>query len=1078
MKLDFRQRLLTTTLMVGVAAIATPVYAEDAPTPVPAPAGTAPSGPVEAQPAPAAAAPAAPANAQQEIIVTGTRIPQVNLTSPAPVTVVTSQDVKLTGTTRVEDLLNQLPSVGASQASGVSNGATGTAEVDLRYLGSKRTLALVNGRRMTPGDPNSTTQAADLNLIPASLIKRVEVLTGGASSTYGADAVAGVVNFIMDTSFTGVRFDGQAAFYQHDNRDPGVSHGLTIGDIAAAKGFRLASGNSVNGGSFDGTVSFGTAFADGRGHAVAYLGYRKVDAVLQSSRDYSGCVLQNTGGGTPRCGGSATANPGTAIIFPSTTNTSTVAALGPGTITPFASNLYNFAPTNYFQRPDERYIAGAFADYEISPAVKPYLEFMFMDDHTLAQIAPSGDFGNTLTINCDNPLMSAQQLSVICNNNNLINGFLGNFPLAVGSPANPNGVVQNPGNVAPALNFFDARGNQYNEAFFQLLRRNTEGGNRVSDLTHTSYRGVIGTKGDLSKVFSYDAYYQYGKTDYSQVYRNEFSARRLTNALNVVNVDPSTGAVVPVGTPGSVTECRSVLDNSDPNCVPYDVFGAGGPSAAAVNYLNVFGVIHGYTQEQIADANVTGALGEAGVQTPWSDEGVGINVGAEYRKETLHLDPDQEFQTGDLTGQGAPTLPVDGNFRVLEAYGETQIPIVRHNFIEDFTINAGYRYSDYKLSNGRTYNTSTYKLGVELAPVRDIRFRGSYNRAVRAPNIQELFAPQFVGLDGSNDPCTHTITATDYGCLAQGLAVGQSPSANPAGQYNGLLGGNPNLKPEKATTKTLGAVIQPRWIPRLALTIDWWDIDLKDAIQGFGADAIVSNCVNHSTATSIAPSCALIHRDAAGSLWLTSGGFVADIPNNVGEIKTSGWDTTAAYSYRFGSFGTLSGSFIGTYLRKYQVNNGLPGGIYDCAGLYGPVCSSGAVASAAPMPKWRHKLRLSLQMPNGFGISGQWRYIGKVQAETLESNETLHGDFNFDPGLHIPAQSYFDLATTFSVGDHLNLRLGVNNILDRQPPLVTGGNAGRGGSNLCPAGPCNGNTYPGTYDALGRYVYAGATVNF
>jgi outer membrane receptor protein involved in Fe transport len=468
-----------------------------------------------------------------------------------------------------------------------------------------------------------------------------------------------------------------------------------------------------------------------------------------------------------------------------------------------------------------------------------------------------------------------------------------------------------------------------------------------------------------------------------------------------------------------------------------------------------------------------------GIQTPWSDEGVGVNVGGEYRKESLNLDPDQSFQEGDLTGQGAPTLPVSGSFRVLEGFGEIQVPIVRHSIFEDLTLNAGLRYSAYKLSNGRSYNTTTYKIGAEFAPIRDVRLRGSYNRAVRAPNIQELFAPQFVGLDGSNDPCAgQPVTATDYGCLAQGLTVGQNPTPNPAGQYNGLLGGNPNLKPEKATTKTVGVVLQPRFLPRFALTVDYWNIDLKDAIQGFGADAIVANCVNHTTATSVAPSCALINRNPAGSLWLSPDGFVTDIPSNSGEIKTDGIDVSSSYSYRFGSLGTLNASFIGTYLHKYQVNNGLEGGIYDCAGFYGPTCSGATVASSAPMPKWRHKMRVGFQMPNGIGLSLQWRYIGKVTAETLQNNETLHGDFNFDPGLHIGAQSYFDLASTFTIGNHLNLRFGVNNLFDKQPPLVTGGNAARGGSNLCPAGPCNGNTYPGTWDALGRYVYAGATVNF
>ena len=159
--------------------------------------------------------------------------------------------------------------------------------------------------------------------------------------------------------------------------------------------------------------------------------------------------------------------------------------------------------------------------------------------------------------------------------------------------------------------------------------------------------------------------------------------------------------------------------------------------------------------------------------------GVGVNLGAEYRKEKL-INPDQEFQTGDLTGQGAPTLPVSGSFRVIEFFGEAQLPVVKDSFINELTFGAGYRKSYYKLGTGRKYNTNTYKLSAELAPIKDVRLRASYNRAVRAPNIQELFAPQFVGLDGSNDPCARTITATDYGCLAQGLVVGQSPTPNPA----------------------------------------------------------------------------------------------------------------------------------------------------------------------------------------------------------------------------------------------------------------------------------------------------------
>jgi iron complex outermembrane recepter protein len=1113
MKLDFRQRLLTTTLLVGAGVLANPAYAQSQPptngTPqdtqstVPDqntatnPGGAPPTGDVTSAPTPTRNASGAPVQTANDIIITGTRIPQPNLTSAAPVTVVTNQDVKLSGSTRIEDVLNQLPSVQANQGSGVSNGATGAATVDLRDLGPKRTLVLVNGRRLVPGDPNTTSQAADLNFIPSALIKRVDVLTGGASSVYGADAVAGVVNFIMDTGFTGIRFDGQYSFYQHSNDCPSVptsaANGGTVCSLNLVRqgqglaGFNFPKGSVADGGAFDGTVSMGSAFDDNRGHAMAYFGYRHVNSVLEQRRDYSACGL--SGSTNITCGGSQTSAQGNGLVFNNqvATGTSTFFTFGPNRTLVNGSTLYNFNPTNYFQRPDERYTAGAFADYEVTPAIHPYMEFMFMNDHTLAQIAPSGDFGNTFTLNCDNPLMSAQARDIVCAPENTVNGFLGTFPLVPGQPFNPNP-------TAPPINFFDARGNTFQEGYFNFLRRNVEGGNRISDLKHTEWRGVLGTRGDLSPVWSYDAYFQYGHTDYAQVYRNEFSVSRLNRALNVVAINPATGqTVTPTIDPvtgtnvfpaGTVIECRSVLDNSDPNCVPYDIFGT--PSQAAVNYLNVFGVIDGETSEQVADANITGALGEMGIQSPWSDEGVGVNVGMEYRKESLALNPDQSFQTNDLAGQGAATLPVNGAFRVLEAFGELQVPIIRHAFIDELSLAAGYRKSWYKTMPGpgltglggepvvgRSFSTDTYKLSAEFAPVRDIRFRGAYNRAVRAPNIQELFAPQTVALDGATDPCSAgdrqdaglpgAIGPTDFGCLAQGMVVGQSTPSNPAAQYNGFLGGNPDLEPEIATTKTVGAVIQPRFIPRLALTVDWYDIKIKGAIQGFGADAILTNCVNNATATFTPASCALIQRNPAGSLWLSSSGFVTDLPHNVGGVETRGVDGSVAYSHRLGALGNLSASFVGTWVDKYLVNDGL-NPEYDCAGLYGATCGN-------PLPHWRHKLRATLQMPNGIGISAQWRYVGKVKHERNSNDEVLNGT---PPVLsnHVSAQSYFDLAGTFTVGDHYNFRLGVNNILDKNPPLFTSS------AGSCAAVFCNGNTYPGVYDVLGRYIYAGATLNF
>jgi iron complex outermembrane recepter protein len=1024
------------TLVMSIALLSGPAYAQDAQAAEEADAG--------------------------DIIVTGSRIPQPNLEGIAPVTSVQAADIKLSGTAKTEDILNSLPQVFAAQSSTLSNGATGTATVDLRGLGTARTLVLINGRRLMTGDPNSVSSAADLNFIPASLVKRVDVLTGGASATYGADAVAGVVNFIMDTDFTGFRIDTNYSVYQHNNRNKVTPPLLQARQGQGFSGYGFPDGNVVDGGNFDATVSFGGKFGDDKGHFMAYAGYRKAKAVLQSNRDYSACTIQNTGArlsnptrlnpAAPlQCGGSATSATGNALIFPDGTSSSTFGALGPGTLTVGnGPTRYNFAPLNYFQRPDERFTAGAFVDYEVSSAINPYLEFMFMDDRTIAQIAPSGDFGNTLTINCDNPFMSASQRAQICTSNNLINGFIGTFPTATGAGYNPN-----PGN--PAVNFIDpTTGATYNKAFFQLLRRNVEGGPRINDLQHTAFRTVIGSRGELGKAWGYDAYYQYGRTNYAQVYSNEFSVARLNNALDAVR--SPTGQIV----------CRAALAGTDPNCAPYDVFG-GTPSAASAKYLAARGFLKGDTTQQVISASFTGKLGEYGMKLPWANDGVGLAVGFEHRRDSLELLADNAFETGDLTGQGAPTLSVNGGYNVTEFISEVEVPIVQESFIENLSFNGGYRYSKYKVSNGQKFNTSTYKLGLEFAPVKDFRFRAAYNRAVRAPNIQEIFAPQFVGLDGSTDPCTgRAITAdpADAGCRAQGLRVGQTVTANPAAQYNGLLGGNPNLRPEIATTKTLGVVIQPRWIPRFSLSVDYFDIKVRNTIQqGFGADAILTAC---SGATPNLAACGLINRDAAGSLWLTSGGFVNDVQLNAGGLRTRGIEFNGGYSTEISDLGTMSLSLVGTLLDKYETDNGLTQ-VYDCAGYYGPTCGG-------PAPKWRHKARVGFKTPGGVGVSMQWRYFGPVNVEFQSASQSLNGNF-YNFASKIGAQSYFDLSFSAKIGDTVSWQLGANNLLDRQPPLVTSG-SGAFGQSGCASVVCNGNTYPGTYDSLGRYLYTGITLDF
>jgi iron complex outermembrane receptor protein len=1013
--------LLATTFIGGAIGIATPAFAQTNP---PAPRTgdqTQPqAGPVEATPNPTSA------NGEGEdtsggIVVTGTRIPQPNLTSASPITVVNAAEVKLQGTARTEDIINSLPQSFAAQGSNISNGATGTATVNLRGLGSRRTLVLVNGRRLMPGDPRSPV--ADINFIPALAVDRIDVLTGGASSVYGADAVAGVVNFVMDTKFEGIRMDAQYSFFDHMNND-------NVGGYQAAntaRGFNVPVGHTADGGTVDASLVMGAGFDDGHGHITAYATYRRQHPVLQRDRDYSFCSLADrtpaqaaTLGRNFNCGGSGTSANGTFL-----TNVGTFQVGSNRTFIP-GSTPFNFGPYNYFQRPDERYTFGAFADYEISSALHPYMEAMFMDDRSVAQIAPSGDFGNTTTINCDNPLLSAQQRSIVCSPANLV----GANGKATGTPTV----------------FTDQNGNPYFRGVVYPLRRNVEGGGRRDDLQHTDYRIVAGMRGDLGGGFSYDASYQYGRVVFAQTYFNDFSVNRLNRALDVV-----TGA-------NGAPVCRSVLNGQDPNCVPYDIFAPGGVTAAALNYLQTPGFSRGNTQETVANASITAQLGQYGLQTPWATHGLAINLGGEYRKESLEFNTDQAFSTGDLAGQGGATIGVAGQFHVKEFFTEVQLPLVEDRpFFSLLEVRGGYRYSKYTVAANQ-FSTNTWKIEGEWAPVHDIKFRASVNRAVRAPNIVELFSAQSVALDGSQDPCAGAApAATAAQCALTGVTAAQYGNirANIANQYNGLGGGNPNLTPEKSDSLTAGVVFQPRWLPRLALSVDYFNIRVKNSIGALGADVILSQCL----ATGQAFYCSKVHRGPGGTLYLTPAGYIEDVNVNAGGLSTRGVDINASYTQPLGSWGSMAFSAVATYLDSLDVN---PDGNvkYDCSGFFGAQCGT-------PNPKFRSKVRVTYTAPGGIGLSGQWRHFSGVVRDVLSSDPDLAATVRTAGSDRIKQQNYFDLVLTAHIGDHYQFRLGANNIFDKIPPTL-----------VTPAPFGNGNTYPQVYDSLGRYIFAGVTLDF
>lgn len=958
------------------------------------------SSPAFAQDAAPQAADEAPA---KDIVVTGSRISNPNLTSVSPVTVVTAAEVKNQGVTRVEDLLNSLPQVFANEGSTDSNGASGIATVDLRDLGPVRTLVLINGRRLGAGDP--TDPVADLNFIPGSLIQRVDVLTGGASATYGSDALAGVVNFVLKKDFEGVELDSQYSFYNHNNDFHSTNYDAALG----RRGYTPPRGNTVGGATKNVTLTLGAGFDDGRGHVTAYAGWRQVNPVTQGDRDFSYCAYTATSSGS--CGGSSTSangrfrktnnvGTGSTPVYAPTGSNFTLNPAAPGTFRTYSSarDGFNFNPYNYFQRPDERYTLGAFADYEINDHFKPYLEVMFMDDHTRAQIAPSGAFfGTDFKINCNNPLIGAAQLAALCGAN-------------AGQP-----VLQS----------------------LYIGRRNVEGAGRTDDLRHVDYRIVVGMKGDIDQAWSYDLYGSLWRAELTERYENDFSRAKINRALNVV-ADPVTGAPV----------CQAKLDGTDANCIPWNIWSLGGVTPAAAAYLATPGFKQGQSTEYVASATLSGDLGKYGIQSPAADDGFQVALGFEYRKERTELTNDIEFSTGDLAGQGTPfgVRDINAGYDVKEEFIEASMPLVSGKpGIETLGVTAAYRHSDYSLVG----QTDTYKAQIEYAPIKQLRFRASYNRAVRAPNNLELFSSPNITLFAGRDPCAGSApTATLAQCALTGVTAAQYGliDANPANQQDQRVSGNAGLTPEVGKTWTVGAVFSP--LRNLNFTVDAYDIKVSKLVGSYGASFILSQCIaGNNTATF----CPLVHRaTGSGSLWY-GGGFVENATLNLGEVHTRGIDMTAMYKLDLGS-SSLTFDMVGTYLDKFDTTRIAGGATVSCAGFFGDQCGT-------PLPKWRHKLRVTYALANGLSFSGAWRYFNGV------SNDSAA---NYAPEVaKIPSVSYFDLSMSARIGEHYTFRLGAQNLLDKTPPFLDG-NFTNNGSN----------TYAQVYDSLGRYVYAAIQLNF
>ncbi|WP_332817099.1 TonB-dependent receptor domain-containing protein [Sphingopyxis sp.] len=983
-----------------------------------------------------------------EIVVTGTLIRNPNLEQSTPVNVTTSDAIELKQSNVAEEVLREMPGVVPNMGSAVNNGNTGGSYVDLRGLGSTRNIVLLNGNRVAPSDVNGRV---DLNNIPLALIERVDALTGAAVTTYGADAITGVVNFITKRDFAGLE----------------VSASEQITEQGDGNVFRV-----------DATI--GANFDDGRGNAVLSIGYQQADPVYQGARPFSENTLDSysdtfIGSGTSvpsRFSGTRPLNPdGTVNTDPTVANGGLrqVNAAGQGVGT-FAT--YNFNPFNIFQTPFQRYNIYGQANYEVSDAIEVYARGMFSKNKVSTIIAPSGSFGGTVTVNLNNPYLPATLRNQFCafNTSTVAGTYTPRFT---------------PGECTAAAAATGRTDAAYREVTVTLNRRTPEVGPRISDYQTTFFDYRVGARGGITDTIDWNIEGAYGESENIQTIQNYTLQSRFREASLANNT----------------TTCQS----GNAACVPVNIFGPEGSiTGPMADFLTENSSSTNRTTLSQVRAIVSGDLGFA---SPMAVQPIGFALGGEFRSYTAQQASDLLAKTpGELGGAGGAAPDIDGAYDVYEAYAEIVAPLVEDKpFFESLTLEAGIRYSDYSIKGAGGYNTTTWKAGGSWEPGAGVKIRGNYSRAVRAPNIGELFTPTSVGLTNLGiDPCAGAAPVGNAAlravCLAQGAPVGTIGSiTNPtAAQANITTGGNLNLKPEKADTWTLGLVFQPDFLPRFNLSVDYYNIKIEDVLGVPLPGDIIAACFDDLDATSAA--CTSIRRNPItggldGDPATTPGLF--GTTNNQGRLFTDGVDLLMNYNMDLG-FASLDWSFVGNWTRssKFKANAADPASLNrECVGYYSVNCSF--TGSIQPELQFSNRFTLGFDKVD---LSLLWRWQDSVSFEPAQleadraaadaANRNGAGvllpladqgcpDFDgADPGAcvvdprfrKIKAAHYFDLTARFNVSDNLTFTATVQNLLDKKPPLV--------GNTIGSTTYNSGNTFPASYDALGRRYAVSAKLKF
>lgn len=800
--------------------------------------------------------------------------------------------------------------------------------------------------------PSTTRGVVDLNNIPTALVERTEVVTGGASAVYGSDALAGVVNFVLREDFEGFDTTGE--------------YGTTT---------------EGDGGRIDVSATFGANLADGRGNVVLFASYAKRDAVLQGTRDTFAIDIN---GGSPTGAAGRFDNTGlnpfpTASSFLGTGgNVRDYAFTASGGVEAFVNALpevnaegdrYNIPPLNYLQIPQEKVSVSALGRYGLSSSVELFVETLYADNRTIQQQAPTP--ATDLLVSPTNPILSQQVRALLA------------------ARPNPN---------APSI---------FRKRFIEL-------GPRIAEADSDMQQVNAGVHGELGPNWEWEAYYTYGRTEYTNTLHGDASRSRINASLQGC----------PPGT--EVLGCRVV-----------DFFGPGRMTQADIDYIAIRSAVDRLTFERdLATAFVSGKP----FSLPAGD--LGVALGVEYRKDASAFEPAESGQRGDQLGF-AQKLATAGSFDVIESYAEMVAPLLADKpFAKSLSVEIGARFADYE-SVGDVF---TYKLGTSWAPISDVRFRAMYQEATRAPSVFELFQAGDVTFVTFVDPCARITTAgtpvpapsdaVSTICILQGAPDPRVDTAftQVSRTIETLEIGNEGLNEETATTLTVGAVVQPRFIDSFTLTLDYFDIKVDDYInRAFGGvTGVMRECFASGVDTAAEyagdPACPLLFRDASQQLR-------GRVPlANTTRLVTKGWDLTAQYRLdleRLGSFG------IGAAVTRTTD--------FD----YNGVNFAGLITvdfNRMTLPKTRSYARLNWDIGK-LSTALTWQRLSEI-------TEPISGQ-------SVPSVQYFDLTARYQPTDKVTIYGGVNNLLEEDPPLIRNQWT---------------NTDPNTYDAMGRHVFLGAAI--